>query len=141
MRAEDLAGILPATIVPMRRDYSINFEAYRRYLEWAISQGAVGLAVNVDTGEGPYLTAEERKEVIRVSGEVARGRVKIVAGCGGPSTATAMANARDARDAGADALLVFPTAAFLNDPLDPQIVVDYHKAIADACGLPIAVFQ
>jgi 4-hydroxy-tetrahydrodipicolinate synthase len=141
MRAEELAGIIPATIVPMRSNYSINFDAYRGYIDWLISLGPVGLALNVDTGEGPYLTPDERREVIRVTREVAKGRCRIIAGCGGPSTAAAAANARDARDAGADALLVFPTPAFLNDPLDPQIVYDYHKAIADACGLPLVVFQ
>ena len=54
---------------------------------------------------------------------------------------TAVANARAARDAGADALLVFPTPAYLNDPLDVEIPYAYHKAIADASGLPIVVFQ
>jgi 4-hydroxy-tetrahydrodipicolinate synthase len=141
MRAEELAGIIPATIVPMRSDYSIDFSAYRRYLDWLISLGPVGLAVNVDTGEGPYLTPDERREVIRVTRDAAKGCCKIVAGCGGPATSAAVANARDAREAGADALLVFPTPAFLNDPLDPQIVYDYHKAVADACGLPLVVFQ
>jgi len=53
MKASDLEGIIPAVIVPMRRDYSIDFEAFRRYLDWVVAQGPVGLAVNVDTGEGP----------------------------------------------------------------------------------------
>lgn len=141
MKAEDLAGIIPATIVPMEKDYSINFDAYRRYIEWVVSLKPVGVAVNVDTGEGPYLTAEERSEVICVTREVARDRCKIIAGCGGPATATARANARSACEAGADGLLVFPTPAFLNDPLDPRIPFDYHKEIADACDLPIVVFQ
>ena len=141
MRAEDLAGIIPAVIVPMEPDYRINFDAYRRYISWLVGLGSAGLAVNVDTGEGPYLTAEERREVLRVTREVARGRCKVVAGCGGPATATAVANAKDARDAGADALLVFPTPAFLNDPLDSRIPYDYHKAIAEASGLPLIVFQ
>lgn len=141
LNAQDLAGIIPAVIVPMGPDYGIRVDAYRRYLDWLVGLGPVGLAVNVDTGEGPYLTAEERREVIRVTREVARGRCKIIAGCGGPATATAVANAKDARDAGADALLVFPTPAFLNDPLDPRIVSDYHRAIAEASGLPLVVFQ
>jgi 4-hydroxy-tetrahydrodipicolinate synthase len=64
-----------------------------------------------------------------------------VAGVGGPSTLFAAANAKAAREAGADALLIFPTAAFINDPLDPRIMVDYHRAIADASGLPLIVFQ
>jgi 4-hydroxy-tetrahydrodipicolinate synthase len=137
----NLKGIIPAVIVPMRRDYSIDFEAFWRYLEWVVSQKPVGLAVNVDTGEGPYLTPQERSDVIRTAREVAAGRCAIVAGVGGPSTIFAADNARAARDAGADAVLVFPTAAFLNDPLDPRIMVDYHQAIADASGLPLIVFQ
>jgi 4-hydroxy-tetrahydrodipicolinate synthase len=137
----NLNGIIPAVIVPMRNDYSIDFEAFRYYLEWVISQGPVGLAVNVDTGEGPYLTPAERHEVIRVAHDVAVGRCFIVAGCGGPSTINAVDNARAAREAGADALLVFPTAAFLNDPLDVRIMVNYHRAIADAADLPLIVFQ
>ena len=141
MNAHDIAGITPAVIVPMRHDESIDFAAYRTYLEWVISNDPVALAVNVDTGEGPYLTSDERAEVIRVTKEVAAGRVGVIAGCGGPSTATAIANARVARDGGADALLVFPTPAFLNDPFDPAIAVNYHAAIAEASGLPIVLFQ
>jgi 4-hydroxy-tetrahydrodipicolinate synthase len=141
VHASDLNGIIPAVIVPMGEDYALDMPAFRRYLEWAISQGSLGLAVNVDTGEGPYLTADERAEVIRTAREVAAGRCFIVAGVGGPSTAQAMINARAARDSGADALLVFPTPAFLNDPLDARIMVDYHRAIADASGLPLIVFQ
>jgi 4-hydroxy-tetrahydrodipicolinate synthase len=141
MSTLNLNGIIPAVIVPMRQDYSIDFAAYRRYLEWVISQGPVGLAVNVDTGEGPYLTPDERREVIQVTREVAAGRCFVVAGVGGPSTIFAAANAKAAREAGADALLVFPTPAFINDPLDPRIMVNYHQAIADASGLPLIVFQ
>ena len=141
MSSLNLNGIIPAVIVPMRRDYSIDFEAFRGYLEWVISQKPVGLAVNVDTGEGPYLTPDERGQVIRAARQAAAGRCFIVAGVGGPSTLQAVTNAGAARDAGADALLVFPTPVFLNDPLDAQIMVDYHRAIADASGLPLIVFQ
>jgi 4-hydroxy-tetrahydrodipicolinate synthase len=137
----DLEGIIPAIIVPMRQDFSIDFEALRGYLDWVVSQGPVGLAVNVDTGEGPYLTPEERVQVIQVARQAAAGHCYIVAGVGGPGTLAAVANAKAAREAGADALLVFPTPAFLNDPLDLDIPYEYHRAIAEASGLPLIVFQ
>src|SRR5512138_3489369 len=121
MKPLNLEGIIPAVIVPMRQEYSIDVEALRGYLEWVVSMGPVGLAVNADTGEGPYLTAEERSLVIRTAREVAAGRCAVVAGVGGPSTQAAIGNARAAREAGADALLVFPTPAFLNDPLYVRI--------------------
>jgi|ERR1700728_179452 len=141
MHAEDLAGIIPAVIVPMRSDFTIEFDAFRRYLEWIVSLGPVALAVNVDTGEGGYLSSEERVRVIQMAKNVAGRRCKVIAGCGGPATAAAVANARLARDAGADGLLVFPTPAFLNDPLDPRICCEYHEAIAKASDLPIVLFQ
>ncbi len=141
MKSIHLEGIIPAVIVPMRQDYSIDFDAFRRYLKWIIALGPVGLAVNVDTGEGPYLTPDERSQVIQTACQEAAGTCSIVAGVGGPSTLAAIANARAARDAGADALLVFPTPAFLNDPLDVRIPYEYHKAIAEAADLPLIVFQ
>ena len=141
MNALNLEGIIPATIVPMREDYSIDVPALRHYLEWMVSLGPAGLAVNADTGEGPYLTSEERALVIRTAREAAGGRCAIIAGVGGPSTQAATGNAKAAADAGADALLVFPTAAFLNDPLDAQIPYNYHRAIAEASGLPLVAFQ
>ncbi len=141
MQPQDLEGLIPAVIVPMRKDFSIDFSAYRNYLRWVISQGPVGIAVNVDTGEGPYLSSEERSQVIRETKELATGRCIVVAGVGGPGTLNAIVNAKAAREAGADALLVFPVSAFLNDPLDNRIAYDYHKAIAEASGLPIIVFQ
>jgi 4-hydroxy-tetrahydrodipicolinate synthase len=141
MKTLNLEGIIPAVIVPMRADYSIDFEAFERYLEWIIPLGAVALAVNVDTGEGPYLTPDEREQVIATARRVAAGRCAIVAGVGGPGTLAARSSAQAARRAGADALLVFPTPAFLNDPLDERIAYDYHKAIAEAADLPLIVFQ
>jgi len=141
IQAADLEGIIPAVAIPMHEDESIDLGAYEGYLRWVVDQGIVGLAVNVDTGEGPYLTPDERRAVIETTRRVAPASIAVIAGVGGPSTRTATDNARAAAAAGADALLVFPTPAFLNDPLDPRIVVDYHRAIADASGLPIVVFQ
>jgi 4-hydroxy-tetrahydrodipicolinate synthase len=141
MKNINLSGIIPAVIVPMLDNYQIDYPAFRHYLEWVVSQNPVGLAVNVDTGEGPYLTAEERLQVIQTAHDIAGERCAIIAGVGGPGTLTAEENARAARDAGADALLVFPTPAFLNDPLDLDIPYNYHKAIAKASGLPLVVFQ
>jgi len=137
----NLEGLIPAVVVPMRSDYSIDYPAFERYLSWMVNLEPVGLAVNADTGEGLYLTADEREEIIKTTHRIANGRCAIIAGVGGPATATAIRNALAAREAGADALLVFPTPAFLNDPLDLEIPYLYHKAIAEASGLPIIVFQ
>lgn len=137
----NLNGLIPAIVLPMTSDYRPDFPALRRYLEWLIPQGPVGLAVNVDTGEGPHLSRAERRAVLDAVVETVNGRCSVVAGIAGPYTEAAIDNARDAKDAGADAMMIFPIAAFYGVPLDPAIVYHYHAAIADAVDLPMILFQ
>jgi 4-hydroxy-tetrahydrodipicolinate synthase len=137
----DLNSMVPATILPMTADFAPDFNAYRTYLEWLITQHALAFAVNMDTGEGPQLTVAERLQVVRVACEVSNGRYPVLAGLMGSTTTDAVALARQYAEAGADALVVFPNAAFRNSPLDPRIVTGYHRAIAEASGLPLVLFQ
>ena len=141
MRDINLHGIIPAIVTPMTAAGGLDLPALKRYVNWLVEQGPVALAVNVDTGEGPHLTAEERCRTLETVAEAAAGRCGVVAGVGGPSTAQGVANARDAQSAGADALLVFPIAAFLGQPLNPELPYRYHAAIAEAVDLPLILFQ
>jgi 4-hydroxy-tetrahydrodipicolinate synthase len=134
----NLDGLIPATVLPMHADGSIDEPALRSYIAWVAEQGPVALAINVDTGEGPHLTHDEKVRVIAIVRDVTD--LPIVAGLAGPSTDAAVRQARDFRAAGADALLVFPIPAYLSEPLDPRVPVDYHRAIADV-GLPMILFQ
>lgn len=137
----DLRGIIPAIVTPMTREAELDLPALRRYVDWLAGQGPVALAVNVDTGEGPHLTADEKRQTLETVAEVVAGRCKVVGGVAGPSTAQGVANARAARDAGADALLVFPIPAYLGQPLNPEVPYRYHAAIAEAVDLPLILFQ
>lgn len=141
MRDVNLRGIIPAIVTPMTADGELDLPALRRYVEWLVEQGPVALAVNVDTGEGPHLTADERCRTLETVAEASAGRCAVVAGVGGPATAQAIANARDAQSAGADALLVFPIPAFLGQPLNPELPYRYHAALAEAVDLPMILFQ
>src|SRR4051794_21153938 len=134
----NLSGLIPATVLPMDADGQIDEPALRRYIGWIAQQGPVALAINVDTGEGPHLTHDEKVRILRIVDDTTD--LPIVAGLAGPSTDAAVRQARDFRAAGADAFLVFPIPAYLSEPLDPRIPVQYHEAIADV-GLPLILFQ
>jgi 4-hydroxy-tetrahydrodipicolinate synthase len=137
----DLNGILPAAILPMTADFEPDFAAFERYVEWLIAEKAIALAVNMDTGEGPQLNVAERRQVVETAVRVSNGRCPVMAGVMGATTMGAVEMARVYQEAGADGLVIFPNAGFRNDPLDPRIPHSYHKAIADATGLPIILFQ
>jgi 4-hydroxy-tetrahydrodipicolinate synthase len=134
----DLNGLIPATVLPMHEDGSIDEPALRSYITWVAEQGPVALAINVDTGEGPHLTHDEKVRILQIVNDTTD--IPIVAGLAGPSTDAAVRQARDFKAAGADAFLCFPIPAYLSEPLDPRIPVQYHEAIAQV-GLPLILFQ
>ena len=94
----------------------------------------------MDAGEGPQLI-QPSERVIEVAADVAQKRCGVVAGVMGNTTRDAVETALMCKEAGADGLVLFPNSAFRNEPLDPRITYQYHKAIADATGLPIILFQ
>ena len=141
MKEIEIKGIIPAAVLPMTAEYEPDYDAFAHYLEWLISENAVALAVNMDTGEGPQLKPAERRRALEVAVGVAKGHCGVVAGVMGTTTMDAVENARMAHQAGADALVVFPNAAFRNEPLDWRIPYNYHHAIAKESGLPIILFQ
>ena len=141
MNTLNLHGIIPATVLPMTRDFQPDLEALEPYLNWVIDQGPVALAINVDTGEGPHLSDRERQAVLEAAVSISRRRCGIVAGIGGPYTSAAVEQARAAKAAGADAVMIFPIPVYQGRPLDPRLPYEYHKAIAQAVDLPMILFQ
>jgi len=141
MQDIDLRGIIPAIVTPMTSTGEVDLPALKRYIQWLVEQGPVALAVNVDTGEGPHLTADEKRQILETVAETVAGQCKVIGGIAGPSTAQGVANARAAQTAGSDALLVFPIPAYLGQPLNPEVPYRYHAAIAEAVDLPLILFQ
>ncbi|HYS78465.1 MAG TPA: dihydrodipicolinate synthase family protein, partial [Candidatus Dormibacteraeota bacterium] len=110
MERPDLNGLIAAIVTPMRSDASIDEESLRRYADWLAGQGVRGLAVNVDTGEGPHLFPEERLRVLEIVAEETRGRALVVAGLAASFTEQARRIAADTARAGADALAGKPVS-------------------------------
>lgn len=136
-----LKGIIPATILPLTSKYLVDEDALVDYIKWLTRPRIGGLAVNVDTGEGFHLYREEKTKVLRTVKDVVGDSVPIVAGLHASFTSQAVEVAKETKESGADALLVFPIATFYGSPLPPEIPYTYHKAIADEAKIPIVLFQ
>lgn len=136
----EIRGLIPATVTPMTPDFKVDEVSLRRYIGWLLDQGPHGVAVNVDTGEGPHLWPDERLRVLEIWAEEVGGRVPIVSGLGATFTEQAVRLAGDLRSAGADALLVFPIPAYQGAPFGTEVAYGYHSAVAGV-GLPLILFQ
>jgi 4-hydroxy-tetrahydrodipicolinate synthase len=132
-----LEGAMTALVTPFR-DGKIDDRALAAIVEEQIAGGIDALVPAGTTGEAPTLTLEEQAHVVSVTVKQARGRVPIVAGAGSNSTHHAIELSRAAREAGADALLI--VTPYYNKPT-PDGVVRHFRAIADACPLPLVVYN
>lgn len=80
MPAKLLQGIFTPNMVPLDGRGRIHEEELRRLVEWLIEKGVTGIYPNGSTGEFTRFSFEERKEIVRIIADQARGRVPILAG-------------------------------------------------------------
>ena len=131
-------GSLVALITPMRDDGSVDEKAYAEFVDWQIKEGTHALVPVGTTGESPTLSHDEHRRVVEIAIEVAKGRVPVIAGAGSNSTEEAIALARHAKEAGADAALI--VTPYYNKPTQEGMYLHF-KAIADAVDLPIIIYN
>ena len=130
-------GSLTALITPFRNG-KLDEEAFRRFVEWQISEGSHGLVPTGTTGESPTLDFDEHKRVIELTIEVAKGRVPVIAGTGSNSTAEAIELTEYAAQVGADAALI--VTPYYNKPTQEGLY-QHYKAINDAVDIPIIIYN
>ena len=92
-----IKGSIVAIVSPMREDGALDFDAYRRLIEWHVAEGTDAIVAVGTTGESPTVDPEEHGELIQVAVEQSRGRIPIIAGTGGNSTREAIELTRHAQ--------------------------------------------
>jgi len=129
-----LTGYIPDIPTPFDETGAVDLAAFAGLCERQIQAGVSAIVVGETTGEFTTLTSAERDAIIRAAADVARGRVRVIAGAGSNSTKEAAERARRAELAGADALL--SVVPYYNKPM--QAGIDAHfRAIANSTALPV----
>ena len=131
-------GSLVALVTPMRPDGMLDLDGLKRLIDWHIEQGSDGLVIVGTTGESPTVSQEEHCLLIRTAVEHAAGRIPVIAGTGGNSTAEAIELSRCAKQAGAAAGL--SVAPYYNKPTQEGLY-RHFKAIAEAVDLPLILYN
>jgi 4-hydroxy-tetrahydrodipicolinate synthase len=130
-------GAMTALVTPMR-DGQVDEAALEALVEWQISEGIDALIPCGTTGESATLTHDEHGKVVRAVVRAAKKRVPVIAGAGSNSTAEAVALSKDAREAGADALLQI--TPYYNRPTQEGLYLHF-RAIAEAVPLPLVLYN
>ena len=133
-----ITGSLVAIVTPMFEDGRLDMERFRSLIDWHVAEGTDGIVVVGTTGESPTVDFDEHKELIRVAVDHAEGRIPIVAGTGGNSTAEAIELTESAKKAGATACL--SVVPYYNKPTQEGLYRHFRK-VAETVDLPMIVYN
>ncbi len=137
MKQTVFAGAATAIITPLN-EQGVDYEQFARLIEWQIAEGIDAIVVVGTTGEGPTLTDEEHREVIRFCVEKVAGRVPVIAGTGSNDVAYAISLTRFACEVGADAMLL--VTPYYNKATQEGLIRSF-TAIADASTKPCILYN
>jgi 4-hydroxy-tetrahydrodipicolinate synthase len=131
-------GSLVAIVTPMQEDGGLDFDAFRRLIDWHINEGTDGIVVVGTTGESPTVDFDEHRLLIKTAVEHTAKRVPVIAGTGANSTREAIDLSAYAKQTGADmSLSVVP---YYNKPTQEGLY-RHFRAIAEAVDIPQIVYN
>lgn len=131
------SGLLSFPVTHFDDELEFDERRYREHLAWQAGFDVAGLFAAGGTGEGFSLTPAETDRVVRTAVDEVGGRLPVVAPATG-GTATAVAQARAAQEAGAAGVLLFPP--YLTEA--PQAgLIEHVSAVCRATGLGVIVYN
>jgi 4-hydroxy-tetrahydrodipicolinate synthase len=135
---ERLHGVVPPILTPIRADETIDLGSLRRLIEFQIQEGVHGIWVLGTTGEFASFSRRERAEAVQVAVDAVNGRVPVVVNISDAATRLAVEHARDARDAGADAIALLPPYYYVNEQDE---LLDHFRRVRSEVDLPLLAYN
>ncbi len=133
-----LTGLGVAIVTPFTSNGEVDYPALRRLVRFITDGGVDYIVVMGTTGETPTLTREEKRLVLATVKEENCGRLPLVVGIGGNSTAGVIRMIEDCELDGVDAIL--SVVPYYNRPSQRGIYAHY-AAIASATDVPIILYN
>jgi 4-hydroxy-tetrahydrodipicolinate synthase len=134
-------GIYVATLTPFDAEGRIDETLLAAHFRsFAGVPGIAGVLCNGHAGENFLLSREELRRVTEIAYATIGGTHVIVSGVVAEATEEAARHAKDAADAGADAVLVFPPFSWALSQ-DDEMAVTHHRRIGEVCGVPLMLYQ
>ncbi len=135
-----LAGIFPPIPTPFKSNEDLDLDHLQSNLEHWNQEPLGGYVVGGSNGEFPFLTAQERVEVVRAARQVIPRDRLLIAGSGMESARETMDLTRRMAEAGADVAIVV-TPNYYKARMSVSALEGYFRQVADASPIPIMLYS
>jgi 4-hydroxy-tetrahydrodipicolinate synthase len=130
-------GAITAIATPFN-DNEIDYDSYRKLIEFQLQEGIDGLVTCGSTGEAATMSTHEQIQTIACCVDAVAGRVPVIAGTGSNDTKKTIDMTKSAKEIGANAALV--VAPFYNKPTQEGLY-QHFKHIAESVDIPIILYN
>jgi 4-hydroxy-tetrahydrodipicolinate synthase len=131
-------GVGTALITPFKQDQSVDLDSLKKIIHQQLEGGIDALVVIGTTGESPVIDYDERRKIISLTVEEAKGKIPVIVGTGTNDTKKVIENNRQAEDLKADGLLI--VNPYYNKGTQESLV-EHYKAISEKTHLPIILYN
>ena len=138
---KNLKGIYAATVVPLKKNKSINVIALKNHIKDIIkTNGIKGLLLNGHAGENFTLNVNEQIKVIKIAKKYKNLDKKLISGLNFEDPLLALNVAKKMTKAGADAILIFPPFSW-SQGISDEMIFQHHKVICNEINKPVFLYQ
>jgi 1-pyrroline-4-hydroxy-2-carboxylate deaminase len=109
------SGVMPAMTTPFDSKLAVDHSFLAQHAAWLLANGCTGLVMLGSLGEGATLEDREKVDILKTAVRVASDKAPVVAAISSLSTTNAVRLAKEAEQAGCQALMVLPPYVYTSD--------------------------
>ncbi len=133
-----IQGVLPALLVPVTPDGATDIPLLTTQVKYLLDAGAHGIFVNGSTAESPYMSIDEKVEVIRTVQAVVQGNIPLFVACIQPSTRQVLQELEAVAPLQPE-FLVATTPFYFG--ITQQAILDHYRVLAAASSRPLLAYD
>jgi 4-hydroxy-tetrahydrodipicolinate synthase len=134
-----LSGVVPPLLTPLTPSYDVDIASLARLIEYQLAGGVDGVFVLGTSGEGTFLTDEQRQVVLETTVAAVAGQVPVLAGVIDTSTNRVAVHVSAALKAGVDGLVA--TAPFYAATHPAEIERHFKQLATQVDGTPLYAYD
>jgi 1-pyrroline-4-hydroxy-2-carboxylate deaminase len=132
------SGVMPAMTIPFDNKLAVDHPFLAQHAAWLLGNGCTGLVMLGSLGEGATLENSEKIDILKTAVRVSAGKTPVVAAISSLSTANAVRLAKEAEQAGCQALMVLPPYVYTSDWREMK---NHVSTIIAATGLSCMLYN
>jgi len=138
MQADDLKGVITAIVTPFHEDGELDKDGLTRLTRFLLDNGVHGIMTTGGNGEFVHLLREEKRLVTDIVVKEVKGVVPVIAGTAACSTRETQLLSHDAKEVGADAVIVTPPYYY---KLPDESIYRHFQLLAERLDIPIIIYN